>query len=263
MLSSIIYKLRAENAALLPIINGRLMHAVFFKILHEFSTDLEKYIHDNLNIKPFTVSFLNPIDKLKRNFGSWQVEESDNFQWRVTTLNEPILKSAMAIPIGCKMQVGNLILSIENITDSGVVTKEEFIAAAKSYPHFRQIDFKFLSPTTFRIDNFDAPYPRPELIFSSIADKWTQTEMPAAVDKKVIREMASKIQLTKWQGQSDKIYFGRDRGTLAFWGEFHFNLENLSEVERRVFLLLAKFAEYSGVGRLSAQGFGQTRVKFL
>ena len=272
MLGSIIYKLRAENSTSLQIINGRLMHAVFFKILHDFSTNLEKYIHDKLNIKPFTVSFLNPLDELEKTFNNyWKVSESNKFYWRVTTLNEAIFKSAIAIPIGYQIQVANLILSVEDViceenTRRGIVagsiTKEKFIAAAKNYPEYNELDFKFLSPTTFRIDDFDAPYPRPELIFASLVDKWIQTEMPATIDKKLIREIATKIQLTQWQGQSDKIYFGKDRGTFAFWGEFNYNLKNLSKEERRVFLLLAKFAEYSGVGRLSAQGFGQTRIKF-
>ena len=35
MIGAVVYKLRAENSARLPIVNGRFMHAAFFKILND------------------------------------------------------------------------------------------------------------------------------------------------------------------------------------------------------------------------------------
>ncbi len=116
---------------------------------------------------------------------------------------------------------------------------------------------------SFRVDEFDAPEPRAELIFASLADKWTQARMPAAVDKKVIRELALQVRLTEWTGRSRKFYFAPDRGTMGFWGNFRYDAAALDSDSRKVLMLLAKFAEYAGVGRLCGQGFGQTRVKFL
>ena len=268
MIGAIVYQLRAENSTRLPFINGRLMHAAFFKVLHSMSPELEVFVHDNMNIKPFTVSFLNPASNLNSEYNSWQVSKGDRFFWRVTALNEDIIQAALSIEIGQELQAGALTLRFEKViadknvrNDSGIMTEEELIASCKNSPLVKEIKFQFLSPVSFRIDNYDAPYPRSELIFASLADKWTQSQMSASVDKKMIKELAAQIRLTQWQGQSKEFYFGRDRGTLGFWGNFVYNLETLSEDVRRVFILLAKFAEYSGVGRLSAQGFGQTKVK--
>ena len=262
MIGAVSYKLRAENSARLPLINGRLMHAAFFKILHEFSPELENFVHEKLNIKPFTVSFLDPLKNIPNIEGRWQVRRGDNFFWRVTGLNGEILQAALAIPINYKIQVGELILTVEDF-NSEILTEEEFISNVKKLSPANEIEFEFLTPVSFRIDDFDAPYPRADLIFPSLADKWTQVQMPAAVDKKVIKEITAQIRLTEWQGRSKKFYLANDRGTLGFWGNFKYSLKEVNSDVRKVFMLLAKFGEYSGVGRLCAQGFGQTRVNFL
>ncbi len=258
MLGSIIFKLRAENSAAISSVNGRFMHAAFFNFLREFGIDEE--VHDRMNIKPFTVSFLKPFNS---HIGdkNWQVSRRDHFLRRVTTLNEEMLRVAASMPIDFRLRAGELILNVDDF-DVSCKPKSEFLDAAKHYPYFDTIKFDFVSPTTFRIDDCDAPYPRPELIFQSIAEKWTQLDMPATVDKKLIRELTVQVRLTTWQGRSRKVFLGNDRGTLAFSGNFCYNLERLNEETRRVFGLPAKFAEYSGVGRLTAQGFGQTRVDF-
>ena len=260
MIGAIVYELRAENSARLPFINGRFMHAAFFKILNDNSPALGKFIHNELNIKPFTVSFLDPLKEIPHFEDKWIVRRGDKFFWRVTGLKSEILDAAKNVSAGCQVQAGALTLKVEEIRVEAVVSTDDFIAEIKNAPPVCEICFDFVSPVSFRIDTFDAPYPRAELIFSSLADKWTQAAMPAEVDKKIIRELAEKIRLTQWQGQSKKFYFAHDRGTLAFWGKFFYNLEDLSSTARKIFHLLAEFGEFSGVGRLTGQGFGQTRV---
>lgn len=261
MIGAVSYELQAENSARLSFINGRLMHAAFFKILHEVSPELENFVHEKLNIKPFTVSFLDPLKKIPIVENRWQVRRGDKFFWRVTALNEEILNAALAVPCGFEIQAGELILSVTDI-DSEILAEEDFISSVKKLSPANEITFEFLTPVSFRIDNFDAPYPRADLIFASLADKWTQVQMPAAVDKKFIKELAAQIRLTEWQGRSKKFYLAQDRGTLGFWGNFKFSLKDLEFDAQKVFMLLAKFGEYAGVGRLCAQGFGQTRVIF-
>ena len=263
MIGALTYELRAENAARLPFINGRFMHAAFFKILNEQSPALGDFVHNELNLKPFTVSFLEPAKNLPSFEERWQVRRGDKFLWRVTALSAEILQAAMSVPIDYKIQAGALTLAVEDIRlDSGVAV-EDFISAIKNGRSVAEICFDFVSPISFRVDDFDAPYPRAELIFASLADKWAQASMPATVDKKIIKELAAQIRLTEWRGQSKKFYFGHDRGTLAFWGKFFYNVAALSEDVRKVFMLLAKFGEFAGVGRLTGQGFGQVRVEFI
>ena len=269
MIGAVVYVLRADNSAPLSPINGRLMHAAFFKILNEYSSTFGVSVHNDWNIKPFTVSFLEPAQEVGGIGERRLIHRGEKFFWRVTGLNKEILQAALSVHIGEKIQAGGLNLHVEKIIcdgddrgDSGVVNVEDFISAVKYAPTANEICFDFVSPVSFRIDNFDAPYPRAELIFASLADKWTQARMPAAVDKKIIRELAAQIHLTQWSGESQKFYFGHDRGTLAFFGRFIYNVAATDKNSNKVFMLLAKFGEFAGVGRLTGQGFGQARVSF-
>ena len=216
------------------------------------------------NLKPFTVSFLEPTKKIPSNEEYWLVQPDDKFFWRITGLNKEILQAALSVPSNEKIQAGSLTLRLEKIicdgnirSDSGVATIEDFISSVKNFPPVKELCFDFLSPVSFRIDDFDAPYPRAELIFASLADKWTQARMPAVVDKKIIRELAGQIRLSCWRGECKRFYTARNRSTLAFWGKFFYNVEALSRDLQKVFVLLAKFGEFAGIGRLTGQGFGR------
>ena len=46
----------------------------------------------------------------------------------------------------------------------------------------------------------------------------------------------------------------------GFTGPFAFSIGRLSAEEREIILLLTQFAPFCGVGRLTAQGFGETTV---
>ena len=267
MIGAIVYVLQAENSSSLPLVNGRFMHAAFFKILNDFSPTLGTFIHNEFNLKPFTVSFLEPLRKIPNNGDCFSVRRGDKFFWRVTGLHKEILQAALSVPVNEKIQAGNLTLRINEIicdgnirADSGVVAIEDFISYAKNFKNVEELVFNFVSPVSFRIDNFDAPYPRAELIFSSLADKWTQAEMPASVDKNIIRELTNQIRLSCWRGESKKFYPAHNRGILAFFGKFSYNIELLDNDIQKVFVLLAKFGEFAGVGRLTGQGFGQVRL---
>ena len=269
MIGAIVYVLRAENSATMPFVNGRLMHAAFFQILNAKDPELGSFVHNKMNIKPFTVSFLDPDKEVTPGDDNFSVQRGDKLFWRVTCLNKDVLLAAMTVPVGETIRAGKLVMSIEKIftderlcPDTGIVAVDDFISDIRNLPPVREIIFDFVSPVTFRIDDFDAPYPRAELVFASLADKWTQAGIPAGVDKKLAREFAAKIWLTEWHGMSKKISFGPDRSTLAFWGKFYYNVASLKDSVRNGFVMLARLSYFTGVGRLTSQGFGQTRVEF-
>ena len=263
MIGAIHFELRATNSAQLPFINGRFMHAAFFKIINEKSRAFGNFIHNELNIKPFTVSFLDPIQECPSVGDHWIVQRGEKFYWRITGLNDEILQAARNVVAGYEIQAGSLILTVEAVKVDSIIPVSELISDVKNFPPVKEMCFNFVSPVSFRIDKFDAPYPRAELIFSSLADKWTQANMPAEIEKKTIRDLAMQIRLTQWQGQSKKFYLAYDRGTTAFWGKFFYNLGSVNHEFQKIFLLLANFGEFSGVGRLTGQGFGQTRIEIL
>lgn len=145
MIGAIIHELRAENDGRLKFFNRRLMHAAFFNILNEFSLTLGSFVHNEMNIKPFTVSFLEPADKIPHVSERWQVRRDDKFLWRVTALNENILQAALSLHGGKIIQAGNLNLRLEKIicdenirADSGVAAIDDFLLSVKNFPPSRK-----------------------------------------------------------------------------------------------------------------------------
>ena len=72
MLGAIVYILQAEEDGWLPEFTGRIMHGAMFQILKEKSQELAEFIHNDMNIKPFTVSELNRCQDNKKSGGSYE-----------------------------------------------------------------------------------------------------------------------------------------------------------------------------------------------
>ncbi len=265
MIGAVCYRLRAENDACLPAFHGRLLHGVMFALIQDMSPGLASFIHENMNSKPFTVSLLAE-KKQDRSSGKLVVHRGSLWDWRVTATCEEMLTVLLSVPLATRMQVGKAVFSLQKILadgsvpGTGIVDEKELMAGAFNIPKIQKITFQFDSPVSFRNYDRDYPFPLPEFVFGSLADKWQQAGMPAAIDRKMIKETASCLRLLEWCGSSRRVYFARDRGMLAFSGTFSYDVGILPQEQQQIFLMLAQIAAFSGTGRLTAQGFGQTKV---
>ena len=270
MIGAVVYQLRAENSAWLPAVHGRFMHAAFFAALRDLSPELSGYVHDQMNIKPFTVSGLTLYSKLPNpQKNGWKIAAGTIGYWRVTALNETMVRAIAAILPGYSLQIGGLRFTVERRMmdpaeheDSGVLDENEIIAGCLQIPRVDEITFRFLSPVSFRADEQDYPWPLPAYVFGSLADKWKQAELPGDFDKNMVHMEADAVRPLTWQGKSERIYFTRDRGVLGFTGKFTYDLRKLTTGQQQLFLMLAQFAVFSGVGRMTGQGLGQTRILY-
>ncbi len=217
MIGAVVYRLRAEGAARVPVFHGRWLHGLFFKLMEEYSPELSAYVHEGLNVKPFTVSLLKGRWG-KEEGGCCAVAKGETLRWRVTALREDVLQAALHVRAGDILQAGHLTLRVEAVKvdgteDSGVVDEMELVGAALASGRMAELRLRFLSPVAFRRDDKDYPMPDPVFI-------------------------------------------------LSFSGRFNYDVTALDEEEQHALLLLAQFATFSGVGRLTGQGFGETRVAY-
>ncbi len=269
MIGAAVYRLRAERAGHLPEMHGRLLHAAFFAALRELSPDISAHVHDEMNVKPFTIACLRPEKPLRKERDGWRVREGDTFLWRVTGLNELMICAMASMTPGVRITVGSLSFAIEKAMlasddhrDAGVIDENDLIAACLSVPDLREITFRFISPVSFRAGTRDYPWPLPAYVFGSLADKWTQAGLPGRFQKREIHEEAEALLPLAWRGETKRLLLGERRGILAFTGTFTYGLDPLDEERRQAFLILAQFATFSGVGRLTGQGLGETRVTY-
>ena len=269
MIGAVVYRLVAEQSGKLHETQGRLLHAAFFQIINAYSAELAINTHNNVRFKPFTVSELFPQKQMELDGNFIRVDRGDVFHWRVTALREELLQAMLAVPEGYFLQVGQVPLHVEKvITDSydfgaaGILDENQLIAACLGVGAVKQIAFKFLSPVSFRSFENDYPFPLPQLIFGSVADKWNLAGMPVNFDKEAVKEIAANILPVAWKGETRQLYFKPDRGVTGFVGAFTFDVGMPPKDIQQMLLLLAQFAQFSGVGRLTTQGLGQTSVLF-
>lgn len=270
MIGAVVYRLRAVNSARLPVVHGKLLHGLLFHRLQQYSPELSEFIHEKLNMKPFTTSHLRWCAKEPCKYGgNYNVERGDICLWRVTALYEILLPPLLEWKVGSELRIGTALFVMEKVMAnpdeaeaSGILDENELLSSCLHVRNIQTITFRFLSPVSFRYFQEDMPLPKPELIFGSLADKWNQAAMPLPLEKDVIKQIALQCRLVWWEGKSCRIFFTSKQGVTGFTGVFTFDLRGLELYHRQILLLLAQFSVFAGVGRLTGQGMGQTRITY-
>ena len=269
MIGAVVYELTAENAERVSEAQGRLLHGALFSLLGEVDHGFASLVHDGMDVKPFSVAPLELPKNAPKAGTDRLLRAGDVVYWRVAALDGAVLQAMLAVPTGTVVQVGRLRLVLRRIIadseerpDAGALDETELIGACLAVPEVRVIEFRFLTPVSFRVGTGDWPMPTPTLVFSSLADKWTAAELSASFERNEVRADAERVRPHAWRGETRRIFLGRDRGVTGCVGRFAYDVSALPRDVRRAFLLLAQFAVFSGVGRLTAQGFGQTRTTY-
>lgn len=269
-LGAFVYQLRANQDGRISMTHGRFMHAAIFAALHKASPELAKRVHDSVQIKPFTVDSLQfQQARIDKKTGMYIVKKADLARWRMTTLDDEVLAALLSLPVGYLVQVGQIEFYLEKIivnqsevVDTGIIGIENFIAECMSVGQVKSMTFDFITPVSFRSFDSDYPFPLPDFIWGSLCERWNRLGMQPQFDEKEIRQVATTLLPLAWQGETKKLYFAKNRSVLGFVGSFSYDLTKLDEEIQRVFFILAQFAFFAGVGRLTGQGLGQTRVSY-
>ncbi|SDO92883.1 CRISPR system precrRNA processing endoribonuclease RAMP protein Cas6 [Selenomonas ruminantium] len=267
MIGAIVYELRALNTDSLPLYHGQQMHGLCFKILKDYSPVMADYIHNQMLIKPFTAAELAFYGKISATNNRLYIKEGQLLRWRVTALSDEVLQAFLSLQPGYKIYLGNLQLDVERVYAdpelceySGVVEPTEMMAECFSCALPSSITMDFQSATTFRSGKNDFPWPLPEYVFGSLADKWAALRMPGDISRTLVAEAASAILPLSWQGKSCWIKLSPQRSARCFVGRFTYGVNNLSDTYKGILAVLAAYAEFAGVGRWTSHGLGQVRI---
>ncbi|MDO4178152.1 MAG: CRISPR system precrRNA processing endoribonuclease RAMP protein Cas6 [Phascolarctobacterium sp.] len=258
--------LEATCPSALPISHGRLLHGTFLNIIKKFDAPLSAELHDD-QVKRFSVGILRSKIKLVRNSYNFQV--GDIASWHITCAGEDIFQCFKNLQIGESLRVGRVEFIIKNfICDSdsdestGFITMDTLKEVALSLPVMNKLELDFVTPTTFKYLGAEWPFPRQESIFGSLAEKWNAFSSTDSFDVEQIKELSGSFIPVKWHGETRMVNITKDRGVLGFVGSFTYSLELVPEEYRSLFILLAEFSQFTGVGRLNAQGMGRVQIKY-
>lgn len=262
MLGTVIIALEAQNRGSLPAFPGRYLHAALFSILSHVDADEATWWHDMEGIKPFTVHV-----SYKAPHQDNSIRRGDILYLHVSTWHSELWGLLEGVPEGLGVVFGHLRTTIIGLRYGApfnlplkVDNELEFISRRLSAKQAKRITFEVMTPTSFNGTHGDITFPTSSLIFSSLVDKWNAGDMTDALDKDLIRTVAEKVTLERWEGHTKRVFYGRDRGLTGFVGKFTFNISKLTEEENQLITILALFGQHSGIGRLSSQSLGQVRV---
>lgn len=269
ILASLIFTLRIENQAALPMSHGRLLHAAFLDMIQRLSPELSKELHDSRYLN-FSVGMLN-IRNIQPEHGTYHFRSGDKVTWRITTLSEQLLDVISNIKPGQKLRIGPAEATIQRIASSSeehrdacVTSTKQILDMANHFGDTRRIVMRFSTPTSFRYYDTYYPSPRPDLVFGSIADKWNNVVQDPHIELDAFKNIAlSHLIPDNWQGSTRRVNITKDRGLTAFEGSIAFNISSLPVEYRGLFVALAEFATFSGVGTFTGQGMGQVEVEFI
>ncbi len=266
MIGAAVWRLRAESEGWLPEIRGRALHAAFLAALGEFSPALATRVHDTSRPNPFSLSPLARSDGTQ--VDGRHVCRGNVMDLRLSSLSEE-MSDFVRYRAPDSLRVGRVPFAVERVLtereehpETGFTEAEALFEECLAGPLARTVVFRFLSPVMFHVGRSNYPWPLPGLVFASLADRWATAGLPGGFVKQTTRQEAEAIQPLAWQGGTVMVTVKPQQEKLAFTGMFTYDLRPLPEEARRRFLLLTRFAALAGVGRMTSQGFGQTRTEW-
>lgn len=180
--------------------------------------------------------------------------------WRLTTLTETaeaiIQEAIMALPaeISLKSKGINLtLLSKEVIVDTSYskLAEKYFANSLKG----DLLNFNFLTSCSFKTEGNYAIYPQPNLLFTSLVNKWNSFSDKEKLDSKgVAAELAQEVYVADYRLRLQR--FSVDGASIpGFRGLYALGMRH-NLMANRIIAMLGEFANYSGIGIKTALGMG-------
>lgn len=267
ILKAIVIELCAQNKGRLPLSHGRLLHAAFLNTLRVLDPEASARLH-NAQCKQFSLGLLQ-LRKAAQAM-AYNVEDGEHALWRIAVMGEDAERITVLIQEGLRFRVGSIVFLATKIYNTkqqhpwaDTITTEALEHSCAVMPEVKYLTLNFITPAAFRYFEEDYPFPKPELVFGSAAERWNNINGEEYFDVELIKQVASKFIIPdNWHGQTRRVNLTPKHGVTAFEGSFCYKLTMLPQEYRALFIVLARFAAFAGVGRLTGQGLGQVRIQY-
>lgn len=265
-ISAVTLHLKPQHNAYIPAWLGRAAQANFLQALESVHPTLSQAIHDAPGAKPFTSSNLTGARKQGNMI---QLGQSNALRLRYTTLH-PQLTTIFHQGILPQWNKGEISLHDQplQVVDIQVGNDDKGLSGRVDYTQLidcastqNTVTMSFASPTSFkRTGGYFTPLPQPELVFSSLLDRWNAFA-PFRLPDTLYDLFHADIAILDVHIQTETLTFARgQKGTVpGFIGKVTYRFSR-DKGQRRYLQALASFAKYSGVGVKTTVGMGQVRA---
>jgi CRISPR-associated endoribonuclease Cas6 len=252
----------------LPTWWGQAAYTLFLRSVGGVDAALAEGLHADSGLHPFTVS------SLMGRFPQHRLSKEETYRIRFTTVRsdlaavlERLVEDRGALGTGQIVELDYLPFRIDG---TALCPQQQPWAGRGSYQELAaqyllrptapdgQITFQFTSPTTFRSNGRDLPLPLPELVFSSLLERWNLFA-PLAFPPEVRRFASDCLEIRRYRLRARTISLKDERLRTGMSGEVTFRTHNYDRYWMSLIHTLAEYAQYAGVGAGTALGLGQAR----
>ena len=226
---------------------NRALHALFHRWLDAAEPRLARFVHEQADPKPFTLSPLR--------------EDGDGrYHFRLTLLEEEYWGY---VSEGMKrertVRVGDEILALDGQLQAEQRAYAE-IAAAQSTD--TEIVLRFDSPTSFKSREMLNPLPDARSVFQSHLVRWNAFASEPLEPQEVFLDwVMNHVAVSKFDLRTEVLGFGRHL-QIGCVGEAHYRVAERMDGDAELVCWLNRLADYAyfcGTGHKTTQGMGQTR----
>ncbi|WP_017659642.1 CRISPR-associated endoribonuclease Cas6 [Baaleninema simplex] len=253
-LRSIAIELAATESSAMSDPLGRAIHARIMAWLNDGNPEVARRVHDTA-VSPLSIAPLRG----RRSQG--RVRSGDRFAIVVGILDETLIQPLLMGLMRSDRQPIVLGKTRFCLASANVLPGSHPAVKASSYTELRQapalgrdIQLRFCSPTSFKQKQGIQTFPLPELVFDSLWRRWNEFAPES--------EKLPEADWTGWVAAYDlktkalPMRKGVELGAVG-WVRYRFPDAETQQVAST----LARFAEFAGVGRKTAQGLGSTKLE--
>ncbi|NMB54846.1 MAG: CRISPR system precrRNA processing endoribonuclease RAMP protein Cas6 [Leptolinea sp.] len=246
---------------------GRAAHAFVLDLIRQSDERLAVEIHDGDGLKPFTVSTLIPVKPGPAEGGALYRLRITGLTAAVCTILKTALRTGGALAPGKEIELDYRTFTIREPGDQLPAAewlgsgRYDALAASKlssaAQPP-RRFGLVFTSPTAFHQAEKTMPLPLPGLVFGSLLERWNSFA-PIQFPPEARRYAEECLGISSFDLNSRPAWVKNGGLRLGAVGEVGYTALTYDRYWQSVLDVLAGLALFSGVGVMTAQGFGQCR----
>ncbi len=265
MLASFVTYLRPMQVTQLDRHVGRWLNGLMFHLIREADAQLATRVHDEMNLKPFTVSEVRGNFRMIKGRRSAVPEEI--YRVRYTVLMDEVFQALGQVLLERYLERRAITINDQpfELLRIGIAPHERnpWVVNSSYEQLYEQrraepmITLKFSSPTGFKNGQLNIMFPRTVSVFGSLQRTW-KAFAPLPLSEGLLDFVEQRVAVSRYDLSTRVISAGHYK-LLGFVGECTYRILDDASPFASELNMLADFALFSGVGMKKGQGMGQVR----
>lgn len=241
------------------------LHAWFLDQVRQFNPELSAYLHDGESEKPFNISALE--GQLLASGRQLQLEAKQIYRWHVNALSPRVVQflKQWLTQLPQILDLRGAPLQIKQVSIAHPpTTYAQLLQSQPEKPS--NVNFSFVSPTSFRRKVIISPSAVPVNLFHSYLRRWNDFSGIPIAQEAFLDWIDEGVIIHQHRLESVKVAAGKRGSVTGFTGAMSCSLSKAALANSEfteLFYALARLAPYCGTGHKTTFGLGQTRLDWV